>query len=73
VGHHVTSYRVLAGSRPTACNLADFNTGSAATTNVPPGTYYMRVVAVNAAGTSGRSNEITVGAFARLINLSAIR
>jgi predicted phage tail protein len=57
-----------AGSSAGAANLAALDLGSAATTmtvpNVAPGTYFVRVRARTAAGTSAPSNEIvlTVGA-----------
>ena len=58
-----TSYVVEAGSSSGAANIANFDTGSAATSvtvpNVPVGTYYVRVRARNAYGTSGPSNEIS--------------
>jgi hypothetical protein len=60
----VTSYLVRAGSAPGLSNLAQFDTGSTATTiavpNVPPGRYYVRVHAVNAQGASVASNEVVV-------------
>jgi hypothetical protein len=58
------SYRILAGLMPGNSQLANFNTGNTATsfvvTGVPPGTYFTRVVAQNAQGTSAPSNEIAV-------------
>jgi len=58
----VTSYTVEAGSSSGLANLANFNTGNAATSltapGVPAGTYYVRVRAVNAAGVSAASNEV---------------
>jgi hypothetical protein len=62
-----TSYFIEAGSSPGLSNLAAFSTGSASTSyqasGVGAGTYYVRVRSVNAAGTSGPSNEVqlTVG------------
>jgi predicted phage tail protein len=57
-----TSYVLEAGSAPGLSNIATFKTGSAATTvsfsNVPRGTYFVRLRAVNAAGTSAASNEV---------------
>jgi predicted phage tail protein len=58
-----TGYILEAGSAPGLANLAVVQLG-AQTTYVaaapPPGTYYVRVRAVNARGTSAPSNEITV-------------
>lgn len=62
----VTSYVVEAGSIPgfAVPDLANFDTGNALTSliasNVPPGTYYVRIRARNALGLSGPSNEIRV-------------
>lgn len=57
-----TTFTVLAGSAPGSSNLAAVPTGSAPTlsASAPNGTYYVRVVAVNAAGSSIPSNEITI-------------
>ena len=59
-----TTYLVEAGSVPGAANLANAQTGNPGTSatfgGVPPGTYYVRVRAGNAAGGSGPSNEIVV-------------
>jgi predicted phage tail protein len=58
------AYIVEAGSFPGSDNLASFSTGNAATlfavTDVPDGTYYVRVRAVTTAGTSAPSNEVAV-------------
>ena len=59
-----TSYILQAGSSSGLSNLASSNTGSTATsltaTDVPPGTYFVRVLAQNASGTSAPSNEIVI-------------
>jgi hypothetical protein len=62
-----TSYVVEAGSAPGLTNLANSDLGSASpsltATNVGAGTYYVRIRAKNACGTSAPSNEVvlTVG------------
>jgi hypothetical protein len=59
-----TSYIVEAGSAPTLADLASFQTGTAQTTltvtGVGVGTYYVRLRARNACGTSVASREQTV-------------
>jgi hypothetical protein len=57
-----TEYVVQAGSAPGLSDLAIFNVGDVTTLPVPapPGAYLVRVVAVNAFGGSGASNELTV-------------
>lgn len=57
-----TSYVVQAGSGPGGANLANFDTGSSATTmvasGVGSGNYYVRVYGKNTCGLSPPSNEI---------------
>jgi len=58
-----TSYLVRAGSAPGLSNLAQANTGGSTTavfSGVPPGTYYVRVHAVNSLGAGVASNEVKV-------------
>jgi hypothetical protein len=59
-----TTYIVEAGSSSGAANLANSNLGSSATaftaTGVGAGTYYVRVRARNACGTSAASNEVVI-------------
>lgn len=59
-----TSYVLEAGSATGLADIVTFNTGNAATTvsfsGVPPGTYYVRVRAVNAQGAGLPSNERTL-------------
>jgi titin len=59
----VTDYVVEAGSSPGLSNLANFSTGSSATSltaSAPPGTYFVRVRARNGCGTSPPSNETAI-------------
>jgi hypothetical protein len=60
-GDAPSSYIVQAGSASGLSDLANFDTGTTATTlavlGVPAGTYFVRVRAINSAGTSGPSNE----------------
>src|SRR5437899_1244029 len=60
-GDAPTSYVVQAGTAAGLSDITSFDTGTAATSlavfNVPAGTYFIRVRAVNSAGTSGPSNE----------------
>ena len=59
-----TSYIIEAGTATGLSNIGVVDTGSTATTlsvpGVPPGTYYLRVRAVNALGSSPVSNERTL-------------
>lgn len=57
-----SSYRVLAGSSRGASNFFNGSVGSvlALTTSVPPGVYYVRIVAENSVGPSPPSEELTI-------------
>jgi hypothetical protein len=59
-----TSYVLQAGSAPGRADLANADLGNTAVsyiaTNVPAGSYYVRVYAKNSAGTSPASNEVLV-------------
>lgn len=59
-----SQYRVDVGSLPGATDLLQHHTGSTATSlsvsNIPEGTYYVRIRALDAAGASPPSNEIVV-------------
>lgn len=58
-----TSYQIQAGSGPGLANLAVLGVAAVPTllqTSAPPGTYYVRIVAINAQGISAPSNEIIV-------------
>jgi glucose/arabinose dehydrogenase len=63
-GGRPTAYMVQAGSAPGLSNLANFFTGSTATTfaatGVASGTYFVRIRAANPAGAGGPSNEVAV-------------
>jgi hypothetical protein len=62
----VTAYIVEAGSASGASDIANFDTGSAATSLAAvaaPGTYFLRIRARNACGTSVTSNEAIVTVF----------
>lgn len=63
-GAAVASFTLEAGSASGLSDIVNFSTGSAATTftatNVPSGTYFVRVRAQNADGTSGPSNEVVI-------------
>jgi hypothetical protein len=58
-GSAPTTYVLEAGSSPTLANLLVANVGleTVVVTTAPPGTYYVRVRARNACGTSAPSNE----------------
>ncbi len=57
-----TSYVIQAGSQSRESNLANFDTNSTTLTlvasNVPAGSYYIRVYAKNTCGLSAPSNEV---------------
>lgn len=58
-----TSYVIEAGSVRGASDIGSFPLAGTATTfsaTVPPGTYFVRMRAVNAAGTGAPSNEVTI-------------
>ena len=59
-----TSYIISAGNQPGLSNLATFDTGNSATgfeaTNVPAGSYYVRVSSRSSCGPSAPSNEVFV-------------
>jgi hypothetical protein len=61
-GCATTNYALHAGSGPGLSNVTVANLGTASTLSAvaPAGTYYVRVFAQNAFGTSGPSNEIIV-------------
>lgn len=61
-GCPATGYVIQAGSSPGASNLAVINVGQTTSLSVgaPAGTYYVRVIATNAAGGSIASNEVVV-------------
>jgi hypothetical protein len=63
-GDMVASFVIEAGSFPGAANLVSYSTGTSALSfaaaNVPRGTYYVRVRAMNALGVGPASNEAVV-------------
>ena len=63
-GGAATAFTIEAGSSPGKADLANFSTGSSATTfsagGVGSGVFYVRVKAANAAGISAASNEATL-------------
>jgi hypothetical protein len=60
-GGEASSYRVLAGYAPGQTLFAFPIAGTSLSgSGVPPGTYYVRIVSVNAAGVSAPSVELTV-------------
>lgn len=62
-GTAATAHVLEAGSGPALANLATVTLGPAtsfSTSGVPPGTYYLRVRALNATGASPRSGELVL-------------
>jgi predicted phage tail protein len=61
-GYAATGYVIEAGSAPGLSDLATLHVGNVTrfVTEAPPGTYYVRVRALNARGPSAPSNEIVV-------------
>ena len=58
-----TSYTLVVGDGPGRSNLAVLPTGNASTSlagNAPAGSYHVRVLAQNACGVSGPSNEVFI-------------
>lgn len=59
-----TSYVIQAGTSPGSSNLADFDTGTTATTytvsGVAAGSYFVRVLSKSGCGSSAASNEVLV-------------
>jgi hypothetical protein len=57
-----SQYVLSAGTAPGLSNVAIVNLGAALSlsASAPPGVYYVRVVAQNAFGSSGPSNEVIV-------------
>lgn len=73
-GCAASGYVVQAGSAAGLSNLAIFNVGSSTTlsASAPPGTYFVRVVAVNPFGGSSPSNELTVTVAPAPVDLTGI-
>jgi hypothetical protein len=59
-----TAFLISAGSSPGLSDLANFSTGSTATSfsvgNVPAGVFFVQVRAKNALGTSAPSNDVVL-------------
>jgi hypothetical protein len=71
-GCAATGYVVQAGAAAGLSNVAIINVGNSATLSAtaPPGTYFVRVVAVNAVGGSLPSNELAVSVTAATLDLT---
>ena len=63
-GGAVSNFVLQAGTAPGAADLGSFPLSASATSlfvpNVPPGTYFLRVVGVNQGGAGAPSNESTL-------------
>lgn len=60
-GGSVSAYEIVAGHSPGADDVGRFNVGTslAVTASAAPGTYYLRVVALNASGAGAPSEEVS--------------
>jgi hypothetical protein len=73
-GCAATGYAVQAGSAPGLTDIAVINAGAATTlsASAPPGTYHVRVIALNGFGGSAASNEIVVTVTTTPPNLAGV-
>jgi hypothetical protein len=74
IGCAATAFVVQAGSAPGQSDLAVFNVGnaSALAVSAPPGTYFVRVVALNASGGSLPSSELIVAVGSTDVDLTGL-